>query len=73
MTELAKYYKKAYARRPGRPMDPDRFQMRDLKRRVKRLEDRIDRLLEKSSRDYATFRNLLEGYQEVAKYKVVKI
>ncbi len=35
------------SRQKGYPMDPDRFQMKDMKRRIKSLEDTLERQIQK--------------------------
>ncbi len=40
-------------------MDPDRFQQRDIKRRLTRVEDRVERLAVSVSEMKAAFRELI--------------
>lgn len=42
------------------PMDPDRFQMRDLKRRITSLEKKLDREIERRKLLQAMVDNLTE-------------
>ncbi len=44
---MTKQYTSRGGSRASRALDPDRFQMKDMKRRIKSLEDSLERLIVK--------------------------